>query len=156
MPYERRDEGEVGYRTVGEDVISSVALSALAQGASAVALAPNGTSNDRRQLLLGEIADDGCVGESFIQVQYFGRDSKRFQAVQEVLEDKPKEIVDVQISSKELKPKQKAEMVFQINPKATPGHFQTSLTLDFFKVSAGQDEGKIRCTLPISGTIISE
>lgn len=64
--------------------------------------------------------------------------------------EKPKDLIDFQISKSELNPKEKAELTFQINPKATPGPFQTNLTLDF------QGTEKVRYTLPISGTIISK
>lgn len=64
--------------------------------------------------------------------------------------EEPKDLMDFQISKMDLNPKEKAEITLQISPKATPGPFQTNLTLDF------QGEEKIRYTLPISGTIISK
>jgi hypothetical protein len=64
--------------------------------------------------------------------------------------EKPKDLIDFQISKSDLNPKEKIEITFQINPKATPGPFQTNLTLDF------QGAEKVRYTLPISGTIISK
>jgi hypothetical protein len=64
--------------------------------------------------------------------------------------EKPENLIDFQISRMNLNPKEKAEITFQISPKATPGSFQTNLILDF------QGEEKIRYTLPVSGTIISK
>lgn len=67
-----------------------------------------------------------------------------------IIVEKPKDLIDFQVSRSDLNPKEKAEITFQINPKAKPGPFQTNLTLDF------QGTEKIRYTLPISGTIISK
>ena len=66
--------------------------------------------------------------------------------------EKPKDFIDFQISKNSLNPKEKAEILLQVNRKATPGPFQTNLTLDF----SGQGPEKTRYTLPISGTILSK
>jgi hypothetical protein len=70
--------------------------------------------------------------------------------LQMTIVEKPEDLVDFQISRTDLNPKEKAEITFQISPKATPGSFQTNLILDF------QGKEKVRYTLPISGTIISK
>lgn len=69
-----------------------------------------------------------------------------------VVTEKPKDFIDFQISKNSLNPKEKAEILLQVNRKATPGPFQTNLTLDF----SGQGPEKIRYTLPISGSILSK
>lgn len=69
-----------------------------------------------------------------------------------VVTEKPKDFIDFQISKNSLNPKEKAEILLQVNRKATPGPFQTNLTIDF----SGQGSEKTRYTLPISGTIISK
>lgn len=66
--------------------------------------------------------------------------------------EQPKEFIDFQISKKSLNPDEKAEILLQVNRKATPGPFQTNLTLDF----SGAGPEKTRYTLPISGNILSK
>jgi hypothetical protein len=77
--------------------------------------------------------------------------NKSTSPLQITIAEKPKEYIDFQLSRQSLNPKEKAEISFQINNKATPGPFKTNLTLDF---SYGSE--KTRYTLPISGTIISK
>lgn len=75
--------------------------------------------------------------------------NKSASTLQLTVAEKPREFVDFQISKNSLSPKEKTEILLQVNRKATPGPFQTNLTLDF---SRGSE--KTRYTLPISGTIL--
>jgi len=76
--------------------------------------------------------------------------NKSTSPLQILVAEKPREFVDFQISKNSLNPKEKTEILLQVNRKATPGPFQTNLTLDF---SGGGPE-KTRYTLPISGIIL--
>lgn len=78
--------------------------------------------------------------------------NKSTSSLQIAVAEKPKEFIDFQISKNSLNPKEKAEILLQVNRKVTPGPFQTNLTLDF----SGQGPEKIRYTLPINGTILSK
>lgn len=82
--------------------------------------------------------------------------SKSTSPLQIAVAEKPKEFIDFQISKNSLNPKEKAEILLQVNRKATPGPFQTNLTLDFSGGSTGQGSEKTRYTLPISGIILSK
>lgn len=82
--------------------------------------------------------------------------NKSTSPLQVIIVEKPKDFIDFQLSQKSLNPKEKAEIMFQINQKAAPGPFRTNLTLDFSDGSAGEGSEKTRYTLPISGTIISK
>lgn len=61
---------------------------------------------------------------------------------------KPKSFIDHRIDKSELLPDERTAIYFETNPPLPPGVFRTSLTLDF----NGSD--KIRCTIPIQGTVI--
>lgn len=78
--------------------------------------------------------------------------NKSASPLQIIVAEKPREFIDFQISKNSLNPKEKAEILLQVNRKATPGPFQTNLTLDF----SGQGPEKTRYTLPISGNILSK
>jgi len=77
--------------------------------------------------------------------------NKSTSPLQILVAEKPREFVDFQISKSSLNPKEKTDILLQVNRKAAPGPFQTNLTLDF----SGQGPEKTRYTLPISGIIIS-
>jgi len=77
--------------------------------------------------------------------------NKSNSSLQMVIVERPQDFIDFQISKNSLNPKEKAEIAFQINHKASSGLFRSNLTLDF---RSGGD--KIRYTLPINGTIISK
>ncbi|MCJ7497762.1 MAG: DUF1573 domain-containing protein [candidate division Zixibacteria bacterium] len=76
--------------------------------------------------------------------------------LQMLVVEKPRDFIDFQLSQNNLSPKETAEILLQINPKAVPGPFKTNLTLDFSNGSSVQGSEKMRYTLPISGTIISK
>jgi hypothetical protein len=76
--------------------------------------------------------------------------NKSSSPLQMVIVEKPQDFIDFQIPKKILNPGEKADIVFQVNQKASSGLFRSNLTLDF---QSGGD--KIRYTLPISGTVIS-
>lgn len=78
--------------------------------------------------------------------------NKSASSLQILVAEKPREFIDFQISKSSLNPKEKAEILLQVNRKALPGPFQTNLTLDF----SGQGPEKTRYTLPISGNILTK
>lgn len=82
--------------------------------------------------------------------------NKSASPLQITVAEKPKDYIDFQISRNSLNPKEKSEILLQVNPKASPGAFQTNLTLDFSGASTAQGSEKTRYTLSISGTIPSK
>jgi hypothetical protein len=60
----------------------------------------------------------------------------------------PKNFIDYHIEKLELLPEESTAVRFKLNPPLPSGDFRTSLALDF----TGSE--KIRCTIPIQGTVI--
>ncbi|MGB2697313.1 MAG: DUF1573 domain-containing protein [Candidatus Zixiibacteriota bacterium] len=59
----------------------------------------------------------------------------------------PKEFIDCGIGKLELSPGESTQINFKIRPPLPPGHFRTSMTLEF----TGAE--KTRCTIPIQGIV---